>query len=836
MNVSSAPNNIPPTKSSIQLIWDRLVEPHPAIQDFEERKQARLLASLLLVLIPFTLVGAVFSMSSNATVVWVALLVVSGASLALYGLGRTIHFKLSITLTLGIFSLVPFVVFAARGEYTPIQAIAFMWAPLPILLGSILLSRLGVYILALFNWLGFIILPILVTAIPFDLLVTPFSVVVVFSLLIFVATNYRFSLEQERLRTIEQRNQQAAIQGVLIEQQQVRERDLRVTREVSNLLTQSNDLQVMLGQVIETIRSHFELYYVQLYLADTAGRTLILQAGTGEVGDALVQRGHRLLVGLGSINGAAAAQKQTVVVQDTGKSSVHQINPLLPRTRSAMAVPMLANNRLLGTLNMQSEKVGWLNSDMLPVFEALAAQLALAIYNVTLFAEVEQTTNLMEAQARQVVSTGWNELLNAVDKQEHIGVAYELTQAEPLADIPLVEGGLVVPVKVAEQSVGTICLQDDVERVWRTEELEVVQAVAEKVARQVENLRLLAQADQYRMRAEAAARRLTHEGWQEFLATADFPAGYKYDLNEVTLWTGEMNGDMETAVSHPLVVNNAPIGKLTLNGVSQLDPYQHALVNAVVSKVSDRIETLRLASQTEQALTQTEMLYRGSEQIVRAQNLQEVLLALVRNTSLSRLDRASISLYNRPWMTEMPETITTVAGWDKHNNQQTMTFTPYPLQHFPFSRFISRERPIIVYDITTDPRMDENLRNLLVQQLGVRGLINLPVVAGGVFIGAVVGMSNQPFLLTDDEVKQISSLTDQASAVIQNLRLFEETQTRAEEERLVNEITQKIQATSSIESALQTTIQELGLALQARYTAIELASDYVVDATNGHTA
>ncbi len=613
-----------------------------------------------------------------------------------------------------------------------------------------------------------------------------------------------------------------------------RNHDLQAAVEVSQLLVQTADLQTTLNQVVETIRSYFNLYYVQIYLTDAAGRTLVLHAGSGEVGATLVQRGHRLLVGLGSINGAAAIQKQSIFVKDTSKSNVHQMNPLLPLTRSTIAVPLIANHRVLGTLNIQSDQVDSLNSDILPVFEALAGQLALVIYNNTLIAEAQQATSLMEAQTRQSVVTGWEEVLNAINRQKRIGVAYELTADKPLTEIPSEVGGVAVPVKVMGQPIGAIRLQGEAERDWAREEMEVVQVVADKVARQVENLRLLAQANQYRLEAEAAARRLTHEGWDGYLATADLSPAYMYDLNLVTAWDGKLEGEGKTAVSYPLDIYGEPIGEFVLNGLETADHAKMAVLKAVANKVSSRLETIRLAEQTEKALAQTETLYLGSEQIIRAQNLPEIFLALINNTSLFKLDQASLSLFNRPWTTEKPETITTVATWEKGENQVMATFNTYTLPQFPFNHLFSGHQAVIVTDIATDPRIDNNLRKLLLSQPGLCSLVNLPLITGGLFIGSVLGLSNKPLQLSAEEVKQFTSLTDQASAVIQNLRLYEETQARAEEERLVNEITRKIQETSSIESALQTAIQELGLALQAKYTAAELTPTFGADTANGH--
>ncbi|MCA9967449.1 MAG: hypothetical protein KC423_24540, partial [Anaerolineales bacterium] len=52
-------------------------------------------------------------------------------------------------------------------------------------------------------------------------------------------------------------------------------------------------------------------------------------------------------------------------------------------------------------------------------------------------------------------------------------------------------------------------------------------------------------------------------------------------------------------------------------------------------------------------------------------------------------------------------------------------------------------------------------------------------------------------------------------------------------ERVLNNINQKIQGTTTMDSALQTAIQELGKALKARYTQIELTVESPPNGFNG---
>ena len=382
---------------------------------------------------------------------------------------------------------------------------------------------------------------------------------------------------------------------------QARSRDLSLAVDVGREMTQVQELETMLQNAVNIIRKRFNLYYAQIYLTDPAGNSLILRAGTGEAGQKLVRRGHRLPIGLGSINGTAATNRQAVIVSNTTTSKGHRANPLLPETRSEMAVPLIVDEKLVGVLDLQSAQIDGLTDENVPGFTALAAQLAVAIQNATLFSETQQARAEVEAYTQRLAQQGWQGFLNGIDRSQHLAAAYDLAQEAALSDIPEPEADeheVAVPITIAGASVGAIRLVDGEERGWTDEETDLLTAVAEKVARHIENLRLLTEAEKYRMEAETVVRRLTREGWQSYRDTAKLPAsGFIYDQADVLPLRDALE---ETAVKHkqPLLVRGEAIGELTIAGIDA-DAETQSLLKAVTEKVSERLEAIRLTTQTE---------------------------------------------------------------------------------------------------------------------------------------------------------------------------------------------------------------------------------------------
>jgi len=382
-----------------------------------------------------------------------------------------------------------------------------------------------------------------------------------------------------------------------------RTHDLELATEVGRAVSERvGDLTDLLTRSVDLIRSSYNLYYTQIYLMDTPGRNLVLRAGTGDAGKQLLQRGHRLAVSANSLNSRAASTQKPVLVDDTKKSVNFLPNPLLPNTRSELAVPLIVNEKVVGVLDMQSDTPETFSDANIPAFEVLAGQLAIAIQNSILFEQTEEARLQVEEQARRLTSTGWQDFLNAVDRSENLG--YVLNQEEIL---PLTEtqekkfdSKLVVPIQVAGESVGEILLAGDPNRQWSKQDAEVVQAAMQQVAQHIENLRLLAQSEKYRAEAEQVSRRLTSEGWQEFLRSRkELADGYVYDKNQVQ----PLNGKglvTEEALSYPLVVRDEAIGKVIVPAVEENETSTQELVRAVVEKLSNHIEGLRLLEQAEQ--------------------------------------------------------------------------------------------------------------------------------------------------------------------------------------------------------------------------------------------
>ena len=101
--------------------------------------------------------------------------------------------------------------------------------------------------------------------------------------------------------------------------------------------------------------------------------------------------------------------------------------------------------------------------------------------------------------------------------------------------------------------------------------------------------------------------------------------------------------------------------------------------------------------------------------------------------------------------------------------------------------------------------------------------IEIPLTLRDQIIGQIKMSNTEEW--TPEQKRLIESIATQAALALENARLVEDSQSIAMRERLASEITSKIWASATMDSILQTTVRELGRALEASEVSIEVSMD-----------
>jgi len=178
---------------------------------------------------------------------------------------------------------------------------------------------------------------------------------------------------------------------------QKRATDLKTVAEVSTAASTILETERLLQTVVDLTKSNFNLYHAHIYLINEAGDTLTLAAGAGEVGRQMTAKGWQIpLDRERSLVAQAARTKQGVIANDVRAAPDYMPNPLLPDTRSELAVPLLAGDRVLGVLDVQSDQLGRFTQEDVTIQSTLAAQIATALENARLFEQVKLTAERLQ--------------------------------------------------------------------------------------------------------------------------------------------------------------------------------------------------------------------------------------------------------------------------------------------------------------------------------------------------------------------------------------------------------------------------------------------------------
>jgi GAF domain-containing protein len=100
-----------------------------------------------------------------------------------------------------------------------------------------------------------------------------------------------------------------------------------------------------------------------------------------KLGRILKAREHQLEVNKRSMVGYAITQRRARIALDVGADPVRFANPLLPDTRSEIALPLIGGNRVLGALDVQSTQPAAFDESSAVVLQAMADQIAVALNN-----------------------------------------------------------------------------------------------------------------------------------------------------------------------------------------------------------------------------------------------------------------------------------------------------------------------------------------------------------------------------------------------------------------------------------------------------------------------
>jgi len=305
--------------------------------------------------------------------------------------------------------------------------------------------------------------------------------------------------------------------------------------QVTQNITALRDLQELLPRITTLISDKFHFYHVGIFLLDSIDQYAILVAANSAGGKRMLARNHRLRVGEEGIVGYTTARGKPHIAMDVGADAVYFNNPDLPDTHSEMALPLISKNIIVGALDVQSTETAAFTDEDIQMLSLLADQVSLAIENARIFDESRKALAESEIISRRTTRDAWDRL---PEQQKLLGYRYNVSGASPLKElVKIAEPDLskskgsqaettqaVVPIELRGQVIGTLVVQSPIGNEWTADQLDLIKAVADRVALSAENARLFeettARAEREKLVSDITSKIRSHNDPQSMIQTA----------------------------------------------------------------------------------------------------------------------------------------------------------------------------------------------------------------------------------------------------------------------------------------------------------------------------
>ena len=359
------------------------------------------------------------------------------------------------------------------------------------------------------------------------------------------------------VNTLEQRvsERTSALQDEL-EKGDRRGKQFEAITKVARTISVTHNLDELLPQISRVVSEQFNYYHVGIFLNDANNLFAVLSAANSPGGKNMLTRGHQLKIGEQGIVGYVAQTGKPRIALDVGMDANYFNNPDLPLTRSEMALPLKIGSQVIGILDIQSTEANAFTDQDFEALSALADQVSLAIQNARLFEQTEKSLAEADAIQRQYLHETWGRL----PKEEKLsGFRYSVAGAIPLNEEAEITASsemrnkqeIKVPIILRGETIGSLSVQVPKSEHVSTDQIDLIKAVAERVALSAENARLFEEttrrAERERIISDIASKIGTSVRTESILRTTATELSNLLDGADILIKLDTQNNDNGTA-------------------------------------------------------------------------------------------------------------------------------------------------------------------------------------------------------------------------------------------------------------------------------------------------
>ena len=291
---------------------------------------------------------------------------------------------------------------------------------------------------------------------------------------------------------------------------------LQTSADIDKITAQKLDLREIFNQSATLLKTRFRYDHIQVYLV-TENEEVMLIAAASTAGRGLLNRGFRIPVGSRTPIDQVVLSNSSLL-RNLPPSGAPQTDDIFPDIRTQLVLPLRDGERVVGTLDLQSEDANAFSPAEVQALQAVADLLATSVRNVRL-SEMqvrvadenkrlteEAGANLREIERlnQELTRTSWQDYMSALQQNPGITLAENtlmtdsgwtdtLLQAQQeRRSVSRLDGEqtvVAVPITLRGEVIGAIEVEPGGQSSG-LDAVEMVEAVAQRLAISLENARL----------------------------------------------------------------------------------------------------------------------------------------------------------------------------------------------------------------------------------------------------------------------------------------------------------------------------------------------------------
>jgi GAF domain-containing protein len=436
---------------------------------------------------------------------------------------------------------------------------------------GLIVAILSIIVVVLFGWVS---LTNWSTALPDERNATLYSWILDSAIFILISTLMwfildRFSMNVEKETKVQHENQIRHLK-------QIEELDLSLKKMAKEFIRneemfETNSLFVhqftsdalpeqTLQMIVQTIQEQFNYYYVGGYIIDEKKEFAVLKAATSTHNEPFLQRDLRIKLSEASVVSFAYSRAELRLSPNIPEETNFNTTPLLPGTKSELALPLLHNGEVIGVIDIQNDQFAAFSPSELKILKTYADQAAILFIKSSFHKQLLKAREELDDIYRQYTQKSWQSHLKQSSQRLAIRYRNDMLEKEAPQPIEAVqaisEGKLVlvtdktmpgstkasstvtIPIKLRNQVIGALHIKLETEHLpddW----LNLMETISDRLAVALENARLLEEiqtsANREHLVSEISTKIRSSPNVDHVLRTAVSEIGQKLGVSEVLI-------------------------------------------------------------------------------------------------------------------------------------------------------------------------------------------------------------------------------------------------------------------------------------------------------------